>query len=57
MTSIEWLIVLITVLSGVASLALAARQDGSAASYRIADRLAQIAIVGASVMMWLLGKS
>lgn len=52
-----WVTVAITVLSGAASVALTARRNGSAASHRVADRLAQIALVGASAIMVLLDKS
>ena len=55
MRAIFWVTVAITVLSGAASVALAARRNGSVASHRVADRLAQIAVVGASAIMTLLG--
>ena len=52
-----WVTVALTVLSGAGSIALAARRNASAASYRVADRLAQIAVVGASAIIVLLGQS
>ena len=52
-----WVTVVLTVLSGAASIALAVRRNASAASYRVADRLAQIAVVGASAIIVLLGQS
>jgi len=56
MQMIFWVTVALTVLSGGASAALAARRNGSVASYRVADRLAQIAVVGASAIVVLLDR-
>lgn len=52
-----WVTVALTVLSGGGSIALAARRNASATSYRVADRLAQIAVIGASAIIVLLGQS
>ena len=52
-----WVTVMLTMLSGAGSIALAARRNASATSYRVADRLAQIAVVGASAIIVLLGQS
>lgn len=57
MRTIFWVTVAITVLSGAASAVLAARRNESAASHRVADRLAQIAMVGASAIIILLNQS
>lgn len=54
MRAIFWVTVALTVMSGAASAALAARRKGSVASHRVADRLAQIAVVGASAIIVLL---
>lgn len=54
MRMIFWVTVALTVMSGAASAALAARRNGSAASHRVADRLAQISVVGASAIVILL---
>lgn len=51
MKMVFWAAVAITLASGVASITLSARAYGSAVSYRIADRLAQVAVVGASVVL------
>lgn len=57
MRVIFWVTVALTVLSGAASVALSARRNGSVASHRVADRLAQIAVVGASAIIVLLDRS
>lgn len=57
MQMIFWVTVALTVLSGAASAALAARRNGSAASQRVADRLAQIAVVGASAIIVMLDRT
>jgi hypothetical protein len=49
--------VALTVLGDAGSIALAAGRNSSAVSYRVADRLAQIAVVGASAIIVLLGQS
>ncbi|MBX3571064.1 MAG: hypothetical protein KF694_01805 [Mesorhizobium sp.] len=54
MRMIFWVTVAITALSGVASAVLAARRNASATSNRVADRLAQIAVIGASAIIVLL---
>jgi len=46
-----WAAVIVTLVSGTASIVLSARRRGSPVSYRLADRLAQIAVVGASVIL------
>lgn len=47
---------MITMLSGAGSIILAARRNASATSYRVADSLAQITVIGASAIIVLLGQ-
>jgi hypothetical protein len=53
---IFWVAVALTASSGVAATVLAARRHNSAATARVADRLAQIALLGASALILLLGQ-
>lgn len=57
MRTIFWVTVAITVLSGATSAALIARRNGSAGAHRIADRLAQVAVIGASAIIALMDRS
>lgn len=56
MRVIFWVTAAITVLSGAASATLAARRNGSVRSHRVADRLSQTAVVGASAIVALMGR-
>lgn len=55
MRAIFGLAVALTASSGLAATVLAARRKSSAGTARVADRLAQIAVLGASTIILLLG--
>lgn len=54
MRVIFWVVVAMTASSGLAATVLATRRNSSAATARVADRLAQIAVIGASAIIVLL---
>lgn len=56
MRVIFWVAVALTASSGIAATVLAARRNNSAGAGRVADRLAQIALLGASGILLLLGR-
>lgn len=56
MRLIFWVAVGLTASSGIAATILAARRNSSAGSARVADRLAQIAVLGASALILLLDR-
>lgn len=56
MRIVFWVAVVITLLSGLSATVLATRRGSSAASGRVADRLAHIALLGASAIIVLLGR-
>lgn len=56
MRVIFWVAVALTASSGLAATVLVSRRNPSAARARVADRFAQIALVGASAIIVLLGR-
>lgn len=57
MRVIFWVAVALTASSGIAATVLVARRNSSAGAARVADRLAQIAVIGASALILLLSQS
>ena len=56
MRVVFWVTVALTISSGAAAVVLAGRRNVSAGTMRVADRLAQIALIGASTIIVLLGR-
>jgi hypothetical protein len=56
MRVVFWLTVALTISSGAAAVVLVGRRNVSAGAMRVAERLAQIALLGASAIMILLGR-